>query len=178
MLFVILGAGQEKYAIPARDIVAIAPNATARRVPGTGRGIVGFIQYRSRAIPLHDLGELCRGTACVATPTTRILIAERKGSRGLIGIRAERVTSTARLDLAAFEARGVATAPYVTGVALVDSTVILRIDLQLLCNESASDLIALRSFVSADEMVANPGSSASHSPEGFCTTPCPENTHA
>src|SRR5687768_2989210 len=118
MLFVIIGMDQDKYAIPACDIIEIAASARIKNVTGTSRSVAGLIEYRGRVIPLLDLGELCRGVASVETPTTRILIVRAKSNGSLVGIRAERVTSTARIDDGMFETVAVSGSPYLTGVAL------------------------------------------------------------
>jgi chemotaxis-related protein WspB len=135
MLFVIIGIEQGKYAIPACDIIEIAPSAPIKNVTGTSRGVAGLIEYRGRVIPLLDLGELCRGVASAERPTTRILIVRSKSNGGLFGIRAERVTSTARIDDGMFEAVAVSGPPYLTGVALSSGAIIQRIDLDCLLGE-------------------------------------------
>lgn len=137
MLFVIVGIDRDKYAIPACDIVEIAPSAPSTNIQGTARRVAGLIEYRGRAIPLLDLGELCRGVTSAETPTTRILIVRPKSDGGLLGIRAERVTSTARMDDGAFEALGVSGQPYMTGVAFLRGAIVQRIDLQRLLGENA-----------------------------------------
>jgi chemotaxis-related protein WspB len=136
MLFVIVGIDRDKYAIPACEIIEIAPSVPSKNNTGTSRGVAGLIEYRGRVIPLLDLGELCRGVASAETPTTRILIVRPKSNGGLLGIRAERVTSTARIDDGAFEAVAVSGPPYMTGVALSGGAIIQRIDLDCLLGEN------------------------------------------
>lgn len=138
-----IGIGGDRYAIPARDIVEIAPSIAGTSVPGTSRAIAGLIQYRDRAIPLLDLGELCRGTACTRASTTRILIVRADGLRGdLLGIRAEGVASCVRMDDGVFQAPGVAAAPYITGVALSGGAIVQWLDLHRLLDANAVELFA------------------------------------
>lgn len=146
MLLVLVGIGQDTYVIPARDVLEIAPDSAATTIPDAPQGVIGLICYRGRIMPLLDLGELCRSAACASTPTTRILVVQSKGSRGangLIGIRAERITSTARMDEMAFRSPGIAAAPYVTGIT-VDSRrgIIQRLDLHCLLDQNAAVLFA------------------------------------
>lgn len=136
MLFVIAGIGRDRYAIPACDIVEIAPIGARMTVTGMAQRVAGLIEYRGRAIPLLDLGELCRGVACTEASTTRILIVKSRGGENPLAIRAERVASTVRLDEEAFQPlSGVPAPPYMSGVALMGDAIIQRIDIHRLAEE-------------------------------------------
>jgi chemotaxis signal transduction protein len=146
MLFILVGIGLDSYAIPARDVLEIAPGSASTSISGSPHSVIGLIQYRGRTMPLLDLGKLCKGAAYTDAPAARILIVESKRSRGangLLGIRAERATSTVRLDESAFGLPGINAAPYVTGVT-VDGrgAIVQRLDLHRLLDENATELFA------------------------------------
>ena len=138
MLFLIVGIGREKYAIPACDIIEVAPSAPITVIPGAQNGGAGLVEYRGHAIALYDLGELCRGIACAEAPTTRTLIVKIASVTNLLAIRAERVTTTARFDDGAFEVIDSSGPLYLAGVTLSGGEIIQRIDLQRLLANSGS----------------------------------------
>ena len=46
MLFVIIGIDRDKYAIPACDIIEIAPSTPSKNVTRTSRSVAGLVEYR------------------------------------------------------------------------------------------------------------------------------------
>lgn len=147
MLYVIVGVAADRYAIPARDIIEIVSATKVTPVPGASRIVAGLIQYRGRVVPLLDLGELCAGAACAGAGTTRILVVKAGSgpdSQELFGIRAERVSSTVRMNPDGFRASGVASAPYIKGVVLTGAGVIVqRIDLDCLLDARAVEIFGV-----------------------------------
>jgi chemotaxis-related protein WspB len=131
MLFLLFQLNEERYAIDATRIVEVLPLLPVKAIPHAPRGVRGVFSYRATPVPIIDLSELILGRPAEHRLTTRIVLIQsssaaaensksaRAGAPRLLGLITERVTETARLEPAQFNACGVDSrgAPYLGPVA-------------------------------------------------------------
>ncbi|GFK93104.1 hypothetical protein NNJEOMEG_00933 [Fundidesulfovibrio magnetotacticus] len=116
MLCVTLRAAGARFAIPARDILEVAPLVELAPLPGAPPYVAGLMNLRGRSIPVADLTVLLAGRPSRRFASTRILCAATP--EGLaVGLMAERVLKTLAIDPDAVAPPGAPAAPWVTGVA-------------------------------------------------------------
>lgn len=123
MLWITFKAGQLRYAIEARTIVALAPRAILRPCVGVPAYIAGLFNFRGEPVPVVDLGQLLGGAPCPAHLSTRIILvpyAAQDGRQRIIGLMAEAVTETVEKQASEFADSGLASpeTPYLGKLAL------------------------------------------------------------
>jgi purine-binding chemotaxis protein CheW len=63
LLHLLVGIGDERYALPIQEVVEVAPVGELTRVPGAPRAVMGVQNLRGQVVPVVDLGAvLGRGT--------------------------------------------------------------------------------------------------------------------
>lgn len=96
MLYVLLEAGSDTYALATDQVEAIVPFAALKHVPGAPAAVVGLLNYHGTPVPVIDFGQLLAGQASVPRYSTRIILyraALTNGSR-LLGLLGENITRT------------------------------------------------------------------------------------
>jgi chemotaxis-related protein WspB len=110
MLMLLFQLGDSRYAIPARDVVEVTPRVRLEPLASTPVYVAGLLNYRSEHVPVIDLCQLINSRACRNSLTTRIILVQvRAGdnSTGTLGLLAEAVTETVRIEQDAFADTGV-----------------------------------------------------------------------
>jgi chemotaxis-related protein WspB len=141
----------DRYALPAQEIVEVLPLIALKQLPQAPRGVVGLLNYRGQPIPVLDLSLLATGRAAAPRVSTRLLIirAESTDARAsgvkLLGLIVERATETASKSPADFVAPGVdcPTARFLGKVAPDARGFIQHIDLAQLLNAELCAALAL-----------------------------------
>lgn len=146
MLHLLLRLGSECYALDVRRIVEIVPMVHCRPLAHTPSCVAGAFDYRGALVPVIDLCVLTGTSPCRALYTTRIVLvdyAAGDGGRHILGLQAEHVTETLRMDPSSFEAAGVGVpeAPYLGGLARRDAALIQRIDVDRLLPDDVRQLL-------------------------------------
>ncbi|MGH7785738.1 MAG: chemotaxis protein CheW [Candidatus Binatia bacterium] len=122
MLVLLLSNGDQRFALDAREVVEVVPSVPLRPVPAAPAWIAGLLHHRGDIVPVVDLARLSRGLAAAPRLSTRIVVLRRRDTpdAGLIGVLAEGVTETARIDPAALRDPGVraSDAPWLGRIAL------------------------------------------------------------
>ena len=136
MLALLFNIGEERYALDCASIVEIVPSIPARPIPGSPAWIRGVIDYRGSVTPVVDLKCALDGRTSEQFMSTRIVIANypaASGSRPL-GLVAERVLDTARLEEVSARASGVRseTAPWLGAVMKSGGDIVLCVDVRKL----------------------------------------------
>ena len=117
MLFLVFQLGRDRYALEASRVVEILPWLRLKHVPGAPRGVAGLCNYRGRPVPVIDLPDLALGRACEPRYSTRLILIKATDTAGeprILGLLAERATTTMRREPSAFAPSGVVAkgAPY------------------------------------------------------------------
>jgi chemotaxis-related protein WspB len=139
-LYAQLEIGCERYVLSARRIARILPLSSIRAVPGVPPGVVGTLVFRATPIPVADLTALAFNRPCAIRLSTRILVVtpfDDEPDR-LLGLIAERVTHTLRLDDLSFIPTPVQSqrAAYLGPLATVDGHLVQRIEVDKLLPRS------------------------------------------
>jgi len=122
MLVLLLRIGDQRFGLDARDVLEIVPCVPLLPVPAAPDWIAGLLRHRDGVAPVVDLGRLVRGTPVVRALSTRIIVLRRgaAGDDARIGLLAEGVTETTRIDDARLRAAGLRApdAPWLGPIAL------------------------------------------------------------
>lgn len=121
MLVLLLRIGDQRFGLDAGDVLAVVPCVPLLPVPGAPEWIAGLLHHRDGIAPVVDLVRLVGGRPAAALLSTRIVILRcDDGSGGLIGLRAEGVTETVRVEESRLRASGVRApgAPWLGPIAL------------------------------------------------------------
>jgi chemotaxis-related protein WspB len=130
MLFLIFELGADRYALDAAQLIEVLPMVNLKRLPQAPEGIAGVMDYHGASVPIVDLNELMSGRPAQRRLSTRTIIVHYTGdadTRHILGLIAERATSTLHLDATAFRASGVSNqiAPYL-GPVVADATGLIQ----------------------------------------------------
>lgn len=136
MLFLLFRLDQDRYALPARDVVEVLPLLRLKRWPQAAAGVAGVCSYRGLPLPVLDLCALCLGRAAAARMSTRLLVVDLFGRR--LGLIVEEATDAADLDPGAFADPGLRAdgAPFLGPVARHAGGLLQRVELAKLLPET------------------------------------------
>lgn len=135
MLYLLLRMGRARYALEARRIVEVVPMVELKLLPCSADYVAGLFDYRGRLVPVIDLCRLTDGYACRDYLTSRIVLVEYPGGDGarhVLGLLAEQVTETAKLDAADFMPSGLSQpdAPYLGPYQRNDEALLQRLEIE------------------------------------------------
>lgn len=113
--------GTELYATGVDQVMEIVPVVALKPLPLAEPWIAGVFDYRGQAAPAIDLCQIFEGRKARRSMSTRILVVSyptRSTTWQPLGLIAERVTETIRLDPEAFQETGVEvpSAPFLGGI--------------------------------------------------------------
>ena len=134
--------GQNRFVLPARDIIAIVPVVSLREMPQAPHYVAGILNYHGESVPVVDIRVLMAGVKTDIRLSTRIAVirfdVSRKKQR-LLGLLAERLTEVMRIDETRFKASGAANdnAGYLGGVITDNKGILQRLEVSELIPESA-----------------------------------------
>jgi chemotaxis-related protein WspB len=106
MLVLLLQIGEQRFGLDALDVLEVVPCVALLPVPGAPDWIAGLLHHRDGVAPVVDLARLVDGRAAAPRLSTRIVVLRRSDSDGLVGLLAEGVTGTLRVDEARLRAAG------------------------------------------------------------------------
>lgn len=103
MLYLLMDAGPDTYAVATASVVEVVPCAALKSAPCTLAVLVGILNYRGRPVPVVDGGLLLAGCPSPVRFSTRIIlqrleIAGRERVLGLLGENITRVHAFAESD--------------------------------------------------------------------------------
>jgi len=132
MLMLLFRLGNSHYAIPACEVVEIAPMVELDSLPKTADFIAGLFNYRGLHVPVIDLCKLVNNQACSNSYTTRMILVEfplAAGGTRTLGLLAECVTETLHLDEQKFTDTGIsiADAPFIGHAAHIDQGLVQKL---------------------------------------------------
>jgi len=94
MLYVLLDAGTDTYAVASATVVEVVPCAALKSAPGAPPSVAGILNYRGGPVPVVDCGFLLAGRQAPVRFSTRIILQRLViGGRGrVLGLMGENVT--------------------------------------------------------------------------------------
>jgi len=146
MLLLLFYVGNDRYALESRRVIQVFPNLTLKQVHHAPDYIPGLFNYRGQIVPVLDLSQLIRGTASPDLLSTRIILVREARTEPtaptacLLGLRAERVTTTLDVSETALKSEGmkVDAAPYLGKIVTDAQGMIQLICLEHLLSETQS----------------------------------------
>ncbi|MGD8567091.1 MAG: chemotaxis protein CheW [Gammaproteobacteria bacterium] len=100
----------DRFALPANDVIAVAPVVSLHKVPQAPDYVAGILNYRNQSVPVIDMTALLAGHSTRNRLSTRIVlirIVAHDGQQRVIGLLAERVTEVMRIDETKFTDPGI-----------------------------------------------------------------------
>jgi chemotaxis-related protein WspB len=149
VLFLVFHLDQDRYAIDAAQVVSVLPRVRAKAVPQAPEAVAGVFDYRGELVPLIDLCRLALGRAARPLLSTRVMVVRYPDSEGRprkLGLLAEQVLETVRLEQADFAPAGVdpAQGPYLGPVARDAQGLLQRVHVEHLLPEAVRALLFQR----------------------------------
>lgn len=146
VLLLVFHLDRDRYAIDAAQVVSVLPLMQAKAIPQAPAAVAGVFDYRGELVPLIDLCRLALGRDARALRSTRVIVVHYPmddGATRKLGLIAEQVLETVRMDPAAFEAAGVdhPQAPYLGEVASDARGLIQRVRVRSLLPESVQAIL-------------------------------------
>lgn len=94
MLYLLMDAGQDTYAVASASVVEVVPCAALKSVPAAPPAIAGILNLRGSPVPVVDCGLLLGGHPCRIRFSTRIILYRIPigGRDRILGLMAENVT--------------------------------------------------------------------------------------
>ena len=146
MLFLVFELDGDRYALDVNQLIEVLPLVNLRPLAKAPPGIAGLFDYHGQPIPAVDLSELIVERAALRRLSTRMLVVKYPGigdSQHVLGLIAERATTTVRLDPAMFIEVGVAKGetPYLGPVARDAQGMIQRLTIPKLLPSRVRDVL-------------------------------------
>lgn len=110
MLLLVFHLGSSRFALEARAIIEVVPYARLEPIAHAPEYVAGLFDYRGDLVPVIDLCGLVQHQACCRHMTSRIILVQYPlpgGGQRLLGLLAEKVTETLKLDPDDFTRAGV-----------------------------------------------------------------------
>ena len=94
MLYVLMDAGSDTYAVASASVVEVVPCAALKAAPAAPPAIAGILNYRGCPVPVVDCGLLLAGHPSPVRFSTRIILQrlEIGGRERVLGLMGENVT--------------------------------------------------------------------------------------
>jgi chemotaxis signal transduction protein len=97
-LCIVVCAGVERYAIPCQRVVEVTPGVTLSRLALGPPEVAGTFRYRGAVMEVVDLNGLLGAPSSPLRLSSRIVVISRKDGIPWLGLLAERVSGTVRLE--------------------------------------------------------------------------------
>lgn len=115
VLFLLFTLGEQRFALPARDIVEVLPLLPLKPIPQAPAWVGGVFAYRGQVVPVIDVCALTLGSPAVGRTSTRLVLVQHGPAPArCLGLVLEHVSETLRCDPAEFKPYGLRNdqAPY------------------------------------------------------------------
>lgn len=146
MLYVVFHLDDQRYGLDTGQIVEIVPYVNLKPLPHAPAFVAGLFDYRGRTVPVIDLTALTLQRPSREMHSTRILLIRyptAEGDTRLLGLLAERVVETVKLEEADFADTGIEVpeARYLGRIARDDRGLLQAIETQDLLPPEVCDLL-------------------------------------
>jgi len=137
MLLLSFNISDDKYVIDTRNVIEVTTLVKLKKIPMSMIGVAGLLNYHGTAVPIIDINELCDKPSQKSSLTTRLIIVNYL-ENNILGIKAQNVTETIRINENAFIKSGIKinNSDFIGDVAEIDNRFIQLINIdQLLTND-------------------------------------------
>ena len=104
-LFLVFHIGDERYALPATDVVEVLPLLPLKPIAHAPAWVAGVFTHRGQVVPVIDISAMTFGSPAVARTSTRLVLVNYRAR--LLGLLLEQASDTLRCDPADFQPYGV-----------------------------------------------------------------------
>jgi chemotaxis-related protein WspB len=145
-LYLLFSLGVDRYALAARDVVAVLPRVPVKTLPGAPAWVAGVFAFRGDLVPVLDLCQLSLGSPAIARTSTRTVLVNYRTADGRsrpLGLVLEQASDTLRCDADAFRDYGLSNpdSPYLGPVVETAAGLVQRIAIDQLLPEAAQALL-------------------------------------
>lgn len=145
-LYLLFSLGVERYAVAARDVVAVLPRVPVKTIPGAPAWVAGVFAFRGQLVPVLDLCQLATGTPAVSRTSTRTVLVHYRIADGTdrpLGLVLEQASDTLRCDPNAFRDYGLGNpdSPFLGPVVETAAGLVQRIQIEQLLPEAVQALL-------------------------------------
>ncbi|MGG2398691.1 chemotaxis protein CheW [Pseudomonas sp. SH1-B] len=102
--------GDDRYALPAQEVVEVLPLRRLKQVPEAPEWVAGLFDHRGQVTPVIDLSRRVLGRPALARSSTRLVLVRFDRHMGeqspVLGLILEQATDTLRLPAEAFKPSG------------------------------------------------------------------------
>ncbi len=131
-LYLLFSLGKERYALAAREVVAVLPRVLLKHIPGAPAWVAGVFAFRGHLVPVIDLCHLSLGTPALQRTSTRTVLVHYQGRQ--LGLILEQASDTLRCAADDFRDYGLSSAasPYLGPVLETPGGLVQRIHIEQL----------------------------------------------
>ncbi|WP_426149973.1 chemotaxis protein CheW [Pseudomonas sp. DC3000-4b1] len=142
LLFLLFSLGEQRFALPAREVVEVLPLLPLKPIPRAPGWVAGVFSYRGQVVPVIDLCHLALGSPARQRTSTRVVLVNYPGNHCL-GLVLEQASQTLRCDLTEFKPYGLLSpdAPYLGPIREDAQGLLQRISVEDLLDERARTLL-------------------------------------
>ncbi len=150
MLVLVFKLGDDRYALPTKDLVLLVPAVEMREIPRTPDFILGMFEFKGLAVPVVDLQLLTKQTPCTPRLSTRVMLTNyhsaKTGKTHVLGLMAEDVTQVQEIKDKDVKGNDISVgeAPYLGDVATDDGGMIQLLDVQKILPNALQDTLFVR----------------------------------
>ena len=140
-LFLVFHIGDERYALPATDVVEVLPRLPLKPIAQAPDWVAGVFAHRGQVVPVIDISAMTFGSPAVARTSTRLVLVNYRGQ--LLGLLLEQASNTLRCDPADFQPYGLDNrdAPYLGPVRKDEAGLLQWLSVDDLLSPAVSALI-------------------------------------
>ena len=140
-LFLVFHIGDERYALPATDVVEVLPRLPLKPIAQAPVWVAGVFAHRGQVVPVIDISAMTFGKTAVARTSTRLVLVNYRGQ--LLGLMLEQASDTLRCNPADFQPYGLDNrdAPYLGPVRKDQHGLLQWISVDELLSPAVSALI-------------------------------------
>lgn len=144
MTFLAFTVDDQRFALPAADVITVVPAAPLRTMDGTPDWVAGVMPFFDRMLPVIDVSRLHAARAARRAFGTRIVVVRYPRAAGdarPLGLLAERVTDVLEVEPDQWRESGLATpdTPWLGPLARVGDELVQRVALSDLLPEGVRD---------------------------------------
>ncbi|WP_300723528.1 chemotaxis protein CheW [Pseudomonas sp.] len=103
-LFLVFYIGDERYALPATDVVEVLPRLPLKPIAQAPAWVAGVFSHRGQMVPVIDISAMTFGNTAVERTSTRLVLVNYRGR--LLGLMLEQATDTLRCSADDFQPYG------------------------------------------------------------------------
>lgn len=145
-LYIQFYVNDNRFALPANDVIAVAPLVTLHQIPRAPDYVAGILNYHGLSVPVVDMTALMAEQKTRQRLSTRIVLIKlgmQDLPQRIIGLLAEKVTEVMRIDEEKFKDSGVknTNAKYLGDVLTDERGILQRLNVSEILPRKVQDVL-------------------------------------